>query len=218
MHRTLDALRERGCSFDVLESSWRSRPPLVRYLNTVFAAAFERDNIDRALVELAPQREETHGAPAVMRWTLPRGRATEQADAFAGAIADLVESQLTVNDPETHKTRAVGYGDIAVLAATDDHVDCSEVQVAYAIGVSEPVSVDVETFGTARVDEGRLATLVREHFDLRPGGVIEMLDLARPIYQPTEVFGHFGRDEPDFTWERTDRAVAFADAAGQPRS
>ena len=123
VHRTLDALRERGCSLDVLESSWRSRPPLVRYLNTVFAAAFERDNIDRALVELAPQREETHGAPAVMRWTLPRGRGTEQADALAGAIADLVESQLTVSDPETGETRSVGYGDIAVLAATNDHVE-----------------------------------------------------------------------------------------------
>ena len=123
VHRTLGALRERGCSLDVLESSWRSRPPLVRYLNTVFAAAFERDNIDRALVELAPQREETHGAPAVVRWTLPKAKAAEQADALAGAIADLVESQLTVNDPETRETRAVGYGDIAVLAATNDHVE-----------------------------------------------------------------------------------------------
>ena len=75
VHRTLDALRERGCSLEVLGSSWRSRPPLVRYLNTVFAAAFERDGKDRALVELAPQREETHDAPAVMRWTLPRARA-----------------------------------------------------------------------------------------------------------------------------------------------
>ena len=96
--------------------------------------------------------------------------------------------------------------------------DRCEVQVAYAIGVSEPVSVDVETFGTARVDEARLASVVREHFDLRPGGIIEMLDLARPIYRPTAVFGHFGRDEPDFTWERTDRAAALADAVGRPLS
>ena len=96
--------------------------------------------------------------------------------------------------------------------------DRCEVQVAYAIGVSEPVSVDVETFGTARVDEARLAALVREHFDLRPRGVIEMLDLARPIYRRTAAFGHFGRDEPDFTWERTDRAAALADAAGRPLS
>ena len=96
--------------------------------------------------------------------------------------------------------------------------DRCEVQVAYAIGVSEPVSVDVETFGTARVDEAQLAALVREHFDLRPGGIIEMLDLARPIYRPTAVFGHFGRDEPDFTWERTARAAAPAAAAGRPLS
>ena len=92
------------------------------------------------------------------------------------------------------------------------------MQVAYAIGVSEPVSVDVETFGTARVDEARLSALVREHFDLRPGGIIEMLDLARPIYRATAAFGHFGRDEPDFTWERTDRAEALAAGAGRPHS
>ena len=74
-------------------------PPLVRYLNTVFTAAFNRDGIDRAHVELAPEREETHGAPAVVRWTLPN--ATEQADALAGAIAELIESHHAVNDPET---------------------------------------------------------------------------------------------------------------------
>ena len=96
--------------------------------------------------------------------------------------------------------------------------DRCEVQVAYAIGVSEPVSVDVETFGTARLDDARLSALVREHFDLRPGGIIEMLDLARPIYRATAAFGHFGRSEPDFTWERTDRAAALADAAGRPLS
>ena len=109
VHCTLDAIRERGCSLDVLESSWRSRPPLVRYLNTVFTAAFHRDGIDRALVELTPEREETHGAPAVVRWTLPRARAAEQADALAGAIADLVESQHTVNDRESReREREIG--------------------------------------------------------------------------------------------------------------
>ena len=96
--------------------------------------------------------------------------------------------------------------------------DRCEVQVAYAIGVSEPVSVDMETFGTAHVDETRLSALVREHFDLRPGGIIEMLDLARPIYRATAAYGHFGRDEPGFTWERTDRAEALAAAAGRPLS
>ena len=123
VHRTLDALRERGCSLEVLGSSWRSRPPLVRYLNTVFTAAFNRDGIDRALVELAPEREEMHGAPAVVRWTLPKAKAAEQADALASAIAGLIESHQTVNDPETRETRAVSFGDVAVLAATNDHVE-----------------------------------------------------------------------------------------------
>ena len=123
VHRTLVALRERGCSLEVLGSSWRSRPPLVRYLNTVFTATFNRDGIDRALVELAPEREETHGAPAVVRWTLPKAKAAEQTDALAGAIADLIESHHTVNDPETRETRAVRFGDVAVLAATNDHVE-----------------------------------------------------------------------------------------------
>ena len=121
VYRTLNALHERGCSLEVLGNSWRSRPPLVRYLNTVFTAAFNHDGIDRAHVELAPEREETHGAPAVVRWTLPK--ATEQADALAGAIAELIESHHAVNDPETRETRAVSYGDVAVLAATNDHVE-----------------------------------------------------------------------------------------------
>ena len=89
-----------------------------------------------------------------------------------------------------------------------------EVQLAYAIGVAEPVSVMVETFGTGRVDEDRLATLVREHFGLKPAQIVEHLDLLRPIYRPTAAYGHFGRDEPGFTWERTDMAEALRDAAG----
>lgn len=123
VYRTLYAFRERGYSVDVLESSWRSRPSLVRYLNTVFVAAFERDDMDRAHVALVPQREETHDAPAVVCWTLPKGKAVEQADSLAGAIANLVASQFTVSDTQTHETRAVGYGDIAVLAATNSHVE-----------------------------------------------------------------------------------------------
>jgi S-adenosylmethionine synthetase len=81
-----------------------------------------------------------------------------------------------------------------------------EVQLAYAIGIAEPVSVHVETFGTAKIDEVRIETLIREHFDLRPKGIIRMLDLLRPIYRKTAANGHFGRDEPEFTWERTDKA------------
>jgi S-adenosylmethionine synthetase len=92
--------------------------------------------------------------------------------------------------------------------------DRAEVQVAYAIGVAHPVSVMVETFGTEKVGRARIAQLVDEHFDLRPGAFREYLDLHRPIYQKTAAYGHFGRDDADFTWEKTDKAQALADAAG----
>jgi S-adenosylmethionine synthetase len=92
--------------------------------------------------------------------------------------------------------------------------DRAEVQVAYAIGVAHPVSVMIETFGTEKVGRGRIAELVDEFFDLRPGAFREALDLHRPIYQDTAAYGHFGRDNPNFTWERTDKAAALAEAAG----
>ncbi len=92
--------------------------------------------------------------------------------------------------------------------------DRCEIQVSYAIGVAEPTSISIETFGTARIDEERIAQLVREHFDLRPYGILQMLDLVRPIYLKTAAYGHFGREEPEFTWERTDRAEALRAAAG----
>ena len=88
-----------------------------------------------------------------------------------------------------------------------------EVQVSYAIGVAEPTSIMVEAFGTSRLSREQLTMLVREHFDLTPFGVRRMLDLARPIYRKTASYGHFGRTEPEFTWERTDRAEALAAAA-----
>ena len=89
-----------------------------------------------------------------------------------------------------------------------------EIQVAYAIGVARPVSVLVETFGTGAVSEERLAKLVEKHFDLRPKGIIQALDLLRPIYSKTAAYGHFGRDEPEFSWEALDKAAALkADAA-----
>ena len=81
-----------------------------------------------------------------------------------------------------------------------------EIQVSYAIGVAEPTSISINTFGTGTLADESIAALVREHFDLRPKGIIEMLDLRRPIYRQTAAYGHFGREEPDFTWERTDRA------------
>ena len=89
-----------------------------------------------------------------------------------------------------------------------------EVQLSYAIGVAEPTSVSVQTFGTGQVQEARLAAAVRKHFDLRPRGIIDMLDLQRPIYCKTAAYGHFGREEAEFAWERTDRAEALrAEAA-----
>jgi S-adenosylmethionine synthetase len=98
-----------------------------------------------------------------------------------------------------------------VAAGLADRV---EVQVAYAIGVAHPVSVMVETFGTEKIGRAKIAELVDEHFDLRPGAFRKALDLHRPIYQKTAAYGHFGREDEDFTWERTDKAEALAAAAG----
>jgi S-adenosylmethionine synthetase len=89
-----------------------------------------------------------------------------------------------------------------------------ELQVSYAIGVAHPVSIEVECFGTERIPLDRIASLVREQFDLRPGAILRDLDLWRPIYAQTAAYGHFGREEQDFTWERTDRAEALRTAAG----
>ena len=92
--------------------------------------------------------------------------------------------------------------------------DRCQIQVAYAIGVAHPMSVNVECFGTEAIPLERIEELVGEHFDLRPGAIIRDLDLMRPIYAKTAAYGHFGRDDRDFTWERTDKAEALRDAAG----
>ncbi len=92
--------------------------------------------------------------------------------------------------------------------------DRCEIQVSYAIGVAEPTSISIDTFGTAKVAENTIIDLVRTHFDLRPKGLTNMLDLKRPIYRPTAAYGHFGREQTDFTWERTDKADALRAAAG----
>ena len=89
-----------------------------------------------------------------------------------------------------------------------------QIQVAYAIGVARPMNITVNTLGTGKVSDEKLSALVAEHFDLRPKGIIQMLDLLRPIYSKTAAYGHFGRDEPEFTWERTDKAAALRAAAG----
>ena len=92
--------------------------------------------------------------------------------------------------------------------------DRCEIQVSYAIGVAEPTSISVETFGTGNISNERIVQLIREHFELRPKGLIKMLDLIRPIYFDTAAYGHFGREEPQFTWEATDKAAALRAAAG----
>jgi S-adenosylmethionine synthetase len=92
--------------------------------------------------------------------------------------------------------------------------DRCEIQVSYAIGVAEPTSISVETFGTGKLDDARIIELVREFFDLRPRGLISMLDLLRPIYGATAAYGHFGREDEGFPWEKTDKVEALREAAG----
>ncbi len=92
--------------------------------------------------------------------------------------------------------------------------DRCEIQVSYAIGVAEPTSISVETFGTGRIDDDRIIALIRQHFDLRPRGLIEMLDLLQPIYLQTAAYGHFGREDIDLSWEKTDKAEELKSDAG----
>ena len=131
------------------------------------------------------------------------GMARHGGGAFSGKDPSKVDRSAA------YATRYVAKNLVAAGLA-----DRAEVQVAYAIGVAHPVSVMVETFGTEKIGRGRIQELVSEHFDLRPGAFREALDLHRPIYQKTAAYGHFGRDDHDFTWERTDKAEALRDAAG----
>jgi S-adenosylmethionine synthetase len=92
--------------------------------------------------------------------------------------------------------------------------DRCEIQVSYAIGVAEPTSINVETFGTGKISEDRLVQIIRDVFDLRPKGLIAQLDLLKPIYQTTAAYGHFGRTEDSFSWEKTDKVEELKAAAG----
>jgi S-adenosylmethionine synthetase len=92
--------------------------------------------------------------------------------------------------------------------------DKCQIQISYAIGIAKPTSVMVTTFGTGKISDQKIEELVREHFDHRPKGIVQMLDLLRPIYRKTAAYGHFGRDEPEFSWERTDKAAALKASAG----
>src|SRR5690606_15021483 len=90
----------------------------------------------------------------------------------------------------------------------------AQIQVSYAIGVAQPINIPVDTFGTGVIADDKIAELVQQHFDLRPKGIVQMLDLLRPIYTKTAAYGHFGRSEPEFSWEATDKAGILRDAAG----
>lgn len=93
--------------------------------------------------------------------------------------------------------------------------DRCEIQIAYAIGIPEPTAISVETFGTGKISEEKIVKLIHEHFDLRPSGIIKMLNLLHPIYQKTAAFGHFGREEPTFTWEKIDKAAVLREAVSE---
>jgi S-adenosylmethionine synthetase len=103
---------------------------------------------------------------------------------------------------------------VAKNLVTAGIADRCELQLSYAIGVAEPTSISIETFGTGKIADSRIVELVREHFELKPKGLIQMLDLLRPIYRDTAAYGHFGREEPNFSWERTDKADALRADAG----
>lgn len=123
------------------------------------------------------------------------GMARHGGGAFSGKDPSKVDRSAA------YATRYVAKNIVAAGLA-----DRCEIQVSYAIGVAEPTSISIDTFGTGKITDEKIVELVREHFDLRPRGLIDMLQLKRPIYQPTASYGHFGREEEGFTWERTDKA------------
>ena len=131
------------------------------------------------------------------------GSAHHGGGAFSGKDPSKVDRSAA------YATRHVAKNIVAAGLA-----DRCEVQVAYAIGVAQPVSVMVDTFGTGKIEDAKINALINEHFDLRPKAIVQGLDLLRPIYRNTAAYGHFGRTEPEFTWEKTDRADALKAAAG----
>lgn len=132
------------------------------------------------------------------------GYARHGGGAFSGKDATKVDRSAS------YAARYIAKNIVAAELATH-----CEVQLAYAIGVAQPVSISVETFGTGKVSESRLVEAIRQHFDLRPAGIIEMLDLRRPIYKKTAAYGHFGRTDGDFTWEKTDKASVLKQALAE---
>jgi S-adenosylmethionine synthetase len=130
------------------------------------------------------------------------GSAHHGGGAFSGKDPSKVDRSAA------YATRYVAKNIVAAGLA-----DRCEIQVSYAIGVAEPTSISIDTYGTGKIEDERLVELIREHFDLRPRGLITMLDLLRPIYSATAAYGHFGRENKDFTWEKTDMAETLKNAA-----
>jgi S-adenosylmethionine synthetase len=135
------------------------------------------------------------------------GAAPHGGGAFSGKDPSKVDRSAA------YAARYVAKNIVAAGLATK-----AQVQVSYAIGVAKPTSIMVTTFGTGKISDEALEVLVAKHFDLRPKGIVQMLDLLRPIYQKTAAYGHFGRNEPEFSWERTDKAEALAADAGVKRA
>ena len=133
----------------------------------------------------------------------PTGRFVIGGGAFSG------KDPTKVDRSAAYAARYVAKNIVAAGLATK-----CQIQVAYAIGVARPMNITVNTEGTGVIADDKIAALVAEHFDLRPKGIIQMLDLLRPIYSKTAAYGHFGREEPEFTWERTDKAALLKEAAG----
>jgi len=131
------------------------------------------------------------------------GMARHGGGAFSGKDPSKVDRSAA------YATRYVAKNVVAAGLA-----DRCEIQVSYAIGVAEPTSITIETFGTAKIEEAKIEQLIREHFDLRPYGIINMLDLIKPIYRSTAAYGHMGREDIDLSWEQTDKAELLRDAAG----
>ena len=118
-------------------------------------------------------------------------------------------------DPsKVDRTAAYGARYVAKNIVAAGLAERCEIQLAYAIGVAQPLNISVNSFGTGMIDDVKIAQLIEQHFDLSPQGIIEALDLIRPIYQKTACYGHFGREEPEFTWELTDKKEQLRDAAG----
>jgi S-adenosylmethionine synthetase len=134
-----------------------------------------------------------------------------------GGMARHGGGAFSGKDP-TKVDRSAGYAArwVAKNVVAAGLADRFEIELAYTIGIARPASVSIETFGTERVPDERILAAIEKHFDLRPAGIIEALDLRRPIYTPTAAYGHFGRTDHDFSWERTDKAAALADECGVP--